>query len=199
MFTGIVELTVPLAAASEIPGGRRLELPCPWPEAKCGQSVAVNGCCLTIAELDRGRMHMEAVAETLARTNLGRLQPGEAVHLERALRLSDRLDGHLVQGHIDSTAALLARQTSDKECRLTIQTPPELAKYIVPKGSVALDGVSLTIAAVRRGEFEVALIPTTLDLTALGRREIGWPLNLEADMVVKTIVYWMERRGSGSC
>jgi riboflavin synthase len=194
MFTGIVETTVAVKSVAAIDAGRRLTLPCPWTDAVTGQSVAVNGCCLTIAALASGDMQFDVVPETLAKTNLGILKPGDEVHLERSLRLGDRLDGHMVQGHVDGVARLRDRQDAAKECRLTIESPPELARYIVPKGSVTLDGVSLTIAAVRNGEFEVALIPTTLSLTALGRRPIGYPVNLEADILAKTIVFWLERQ-----
>jgi riboflavin synthase len=194
VFTGIVETTVAVASVSDTASARRLILPCPWPEVLPGQSVAVNGCCLTIAALPPGRMEFDVVPETLARTNLGLLKSGDEVHLERSLRVGDRLDGHLVQGHIDGAAVLLARQDDARECRLTLQAPASLEEYIIPKGSVTLDGVSLTVAAARQGAFEVALIPTTLNLTALGRRPLGWPLNLETDILAKTIVFWLERR-----
>jgi len=225
MFTGIVEITVPVGSVAAIPAGRRLTLPCPWADAKVGQSVAVNGCCLTIAELlgaegadphaspppeykERGKkqataeaqgmgemkMSFDVILETLAKTNLGLLKPGDAAHLERSLQLSDRLDGHIVQGHVDGVGRLVKRIETAEECRLTIQPPGELVKYIVPKGSVCLDGVSLTIAAVNGDQFEVALIPTTLNLTALGKRPEGWLINLETDILAKTIVFWLERQ-----
>jgi riboflavin synthase len=108
--------------------------------------------------------------------------------------MGDRLDGHMVQGHVDAVAPLLARKADEKECRLTLQTPAQVKSFIIPKGSVSLDGVSLTIAAVRNDSFEVALIPTTLTLTALGRRPIGYAYNLEADILVKTIIFWLEHQ-----
>jgi riboflavin synthase len=194
MFTGIVEKAVAILAVADAGAGRRLTLPCPWQDAALGQSIAINGCCLTIAAVSAGQMQFDAVPETLSKTNLGLLKAGDEVHLERCLRVGDRLDGHIVQGHIDGVAALQARQDNGEECRLTIRTPPDLARYIVPKGSVAVDGVSLTIAAVREGAFEAALIPTTLGLTTLGRRPIGWPFNLETDILAKTVVFWLERQ-----
>ncbi|HUB26705.1 MAG TPA: riboflavin synthase [Tepidisphaeraceae bacterium] len=194
MFTGIIEMTVAVAEVAVSNAARRLTLPCPWPDAAVGQSVAVNGCCLTIATLAGGRMSFDAIAETLSRTNLGLLNAGDRVHLERSLRVGDRIDGHIVQGHVDGVAPLLARQERGEECRLTIGVPADLSPYLVPKGSVAVDGVSLTIAAVRDGAFEVALIPTTQNVTALSRRPIGWPFNLEADMMAKTIVTWLARQ-----
>jgi len=189
-------MTVKVAGVSQTASGRRLTLPRPWPDVSVGQSIAVNGCCLTIAALTEGRMEFDVVPQTLALTNLGRLAAGDEVHLERALRVGDRLDGHMVQGHIDGTARLIARNSAGDECRLRLQPPPELAKFIIPQGSVSLDGVSLTIAAVEGDNFEVALIPATLQITALGRRPIGWLCNLEADNVAKTVIFFLEQRAN---
>src|SRR5262249_967425 len=127
---------------------------------------------------------------------LGQLHPGDRVHLERALRAGDRFDGHFVQGHVDGTAAITARNFTESECRLTLEAPDHLAKYLVPKGSVALDGVSLTIASLRAPKFDVALIPTTLQLTTLGQKPVGALVNFEADMLAKTIVTFLEQRRS---
>jgi riboflavin synthase len=196
MFTGIVETTAAIKVSSDHGSSRRLTIACPWDDARLGQSVAVNGCCLTIADLAGGAMSFDVVAETIHRTNLGLLNVGDEVNLERSLRLSDRLDGHLVQGHIDGVAMLLSREDSAKECRLTIQSPTDLAKYIVPKGSLTLDGVSLTVAGVSSSAFEVALIPTTLKITTLRHRAVGWPMNLETDILSKTIVFWLERQAN---
>jgi riboflavin synthase len=197
VFTGIVAKTALVAEVSSAGGARRLTIDFSWPDAALGQSIAVNGCCLTIAAIHQGMMSFDAVPETLSKTNLGLLKPGDPVHLEQSLRVGDRLDGHMVQGHIDGVAPLLARQDDGAECRLTISAPAHLSPYIVTKGSVALDGVSLTVAAVRNGAFEVALIPTTTSVTALARRPIGWPLNLETDMIAKTVVSWLERQANG--
>jgi riboflavin synthase len=194
VFTGIVQHTAPILAAQDRDGRRRLSLKPPWGDLRAGDSVAINGCCLTVAAISAASAEFDAVPETLAKTNIGRLKAGDEVHLERSLRLQDRLDGHLVQGHIDGVAPLLRRQDDDAECRLTLSVPPDLRKYIIPKGSVALDGVSLTVASVGPDSFTVALIPTTLALTALGRRPIGWPFNLETDIISKTVVYWLERQ-----
>ena len=194
MFTGIIESTAPVLSITPIPAGSRLTLPRPWPDARLGESLAVNGCCLTIASLSDDKLSFDVIPETLSKTNLGHLKPADPVHLERALRLDSRLDGHMVQGHIDGVARLISRHDSDQECRLKLLSPPELAKYLTPKGSVAIDGVSLTIAAVAGNEFEVALIPTTLQLTALGRRSVGYLFNLENDILAKTIVFWLERQ-----
>jgi riboflavin synthase len=194
VFTGIVEKSVNVVAVVDGPMFRRITLAVDCPDLADGQSVAVNGVCLTVAERTAAGAGFDVIQETLDKTNLGLLNPGDLVHVERSLRMSDRIDGHFVQGHVDGRAPLVDRLATDNEWRLSIRAPRQLVKYITPKGSVAVDGVSLTVAALKDDVFEVALIPTTLKLTALGRREIGWPFNLEADMVAKTIVSWLERR-----
>ena len=194
MFTGIVEKTARVVGAADGPMFRRLTVAADWTDVRDGESVAVNGVCLTVAERPPGELQFDVVQETLSRTNLGLLKAGDEVHVERSLKVGDRIDGHFVQGHVDGTAKLVEQVADGKEWRLRLEAPHTLAKYLVPKGSVALDGVSLTIAAVDGNAFEVALIPTTLQLTALGRRPAGWPYNLEADVLAKTVVAWLERR-----
>jgi riboflavin synthase len=196
MFTGIVERTVHIVGVSQGPKFTRLTLARPpeWADVADGESIAVNGVCLTVADRAPGEVGFDVVSETLNVTNLGLLRAGDEVHVERSLRAGDRISGHFVQGHVDGTARLLEHGTRDDEWRLTLEAPPPLAKYLVPKGSVALDGVSLTIAAVRHDQFEVALIPTTLRLTTLGRRAVGWPFNLECDILAKTVVAALERQ-----
>ena len=198
MFTGIVERSVRVASVSDGTGFRRLNLAADFSDAKRGESVAVNGVCLTIAELSRGLLAFDVVPETLAKTNLGVLQAGDMVHVERSLRVGDRIDGHFVQGHVDGPALLLEQTGggAGNEVRLRCETSMELAKYVVPKGSVCLDGVSLTVATVQGNVFEVALIPTTLQLTRLGTRAKGWPFNFEADVISKTIVHQLELRNA---
>ena len=196
MFTGIIERTVRVVGMSAGPGFHRLTLAAHWPDLGGGESIAVNGCCLTVAEISSDELGFDVIQETLDKTNLGLLKAGDEVHVERALRIGDRLNGHFVQGHIDDTAPLVDRIDSDSETRLIVQAPAGLAKYLVPKGSVAIDGVSLTIAAVNGLLFEVALIPTTLNLTTLGRRKIGWPFNLETDLLSKTVITWLERQST---
>lgn len=193
MFTGIVERSLPLISATDGTGFRRLTLPNPWPDVKLGDSIALNGVCLTVAEMADGTLGFDAIPETLKLTNLGLLNVGDPVHVERALRAGDRMDGHFVQGHVDATASLLEQITRHHEFRLKLETPPELGKYLIPKGSVTLDGVSLTIASLTPTTFEVALIPTTLNVTALGLRPLGWAFNLECDILSKTIVSYLER------
>jgi riboflavin synthase len=194
MFTGIVEKVALVTGVADGPGFRRLTIALGFGDVKSGQSIAVNGCCLTVAEVGHDEAAFDVIKESLERTNLGLLKPGDGVNIERSLRVGDRIDGHFVQGHVDGRAILIEVASGAEETRLAIEAPFELTQYIVPKGSVAIDGVSLTVAAVRGNIFEVALIPTTLRLTTLGTRERGWTFNLETDVLSKTIVSWLERR-----
>jgi riboflavin synthase len=195
MFTGIIERTARVIGLAKGPNFERLTIVNHWPDVQDGESIAVNGVCLTVAEQQAGEIGFDVVKETLDRTNLGLLQADDLVHVERSLRLGDRLSGHFVQGHVDGTARLVSQGSSTtEECRLVLETQPELVDYLIPKGSVALDGVSLTLAAVGGTQFEVALIPTTVQITALGRREVGWLFNLEVDILTKTVVTWLANR-----
>jgi riboflavin synthase alpha subunit len=205
MFTGIIERTVRIASIATTPMFRRLTIESPWNDVLPGESIAINGVCLTVAEItpfsgrpERGAaalLGFDVIKETLEKTNLGLLNKDDEIHLERSLRVGAMLSGHFVQGHVDGTATLLERIDNAHEFRLRVKAPNDLAIYITPKGSVAIDGVSLTVASMKGTEFEVALIPTTLQLTALGRREIGYPFNLETDMLNKTIVSYLQRMG----
>jgi riboflavin synthase len=200
MFTGIVERTLRIAAVSDGTGFVRLNLAADWTDVRLGESIAINGVCLTVAEIESpdGRppqiLGFDVIPETLGKTNLGLLKAGDMVNVERSLRAGDRIDGHFVQGHVDGVARLIEQHAGDGETRLTVHPPMELMKFVAPKGSVTIDGVSLTVAKVERDRFEVALIPTTLRLTTLGTRPIGWPFNFEADVLSKTIVAQLERR-----
>ena len=198
MFTGIIERTVKVASVSDGTGFRRLVIAADWTDVKLGESISVNGVCLTAAELGSKQISFDVIRETLERTNLGSLSVNDDVNVERSLRLSDRIDGHFVQGHIDSTGILTHVLNDPAETRLTIQAPDPLAKFLAPKGSITVDGVSLTIAAVRGSVFEVALIPTTLRLTTLGSRQVGWRFNLEADILTKTVVHYLEQTQAGT-
>jgi len=197
MFTGIVEKTVQVISAHNGPMFRRLILEIDWPDLALGQSIAVNGCCLTASVAEPARaVGFDVIKETLEKTNLGLLKAGDIVNVERSLKVGDRIDGHFVQGHVDGVARLIQTISNENEFRLVVESPPHLAKYIVPKGSVSIDGVSLTVASLSGQNFEVALIPTTLKLTNLGSRPPAWPFNLETDILSKTIVYWLEQRQS---
>jgi riboflavin synthase len=196
MFTGIVERSVRVAAVSAGTGFIRLNLAVDWTDVKPGESVAINGVCLTVAEITPPTLGFDVIPETLSKTNLGLLKAGDTVHIERSLRIGERIDGHFVQGHVDGPARLISQSSESGDVRLTLSPPAELMKFIVPKGSVALDGVSLTVAAVARDSFQVALIPTTVQLTHLESKPIGYPFNLETDILSKTIVSWLEQRQS---
>ncbi|MDA8392307.1 MAG: riboflavin synthase [Actinomycetota bacterium] len=147
-----------------------------------GDSIAVNGCCLTVVAQTEESFSADVVEETLSRTNLGRLEPGEAVNLELAVRASDRMGGHLVQGHVDGTGTVRSPAPS-----LVVGLDPGLARYVVTKGSVTVDGVSLTVVQVDADSFGVAVIPHTSEATTLGRRRIGDRVNVEVDLVAKYV------------
>lgn len=188
MFTGLVAQTGRVSFGGEnrllVRPARKLESPEP------GESIAVNGCCLTLEKAHTdGTLEFFTLQETLKRTNLGNLAASHGtVNLERALRVGDRLGGHLVSGHIDGTAKLLSLgRVADGDVELKLELPPALALEIAPKGSIAIDGVSLTVVAVAAGSFTVHLIPTTLDVTALAVRRVGNELNLETDVLAKYV------------
>jgi riboflavin synthase len=148
----------------------------------------VNGCCVTVVERGDSWWAADAVIETLQRTALGALEPGDPVNLERPLRLSDRLGGHLVQGHVDAVGKIVARTPlADGSTRFTFSAPPEVLRYVVEKGSIAIDGISLTVAALDDETFDVAVIPHTLAVTTLGHKEPGAAVNLEADLIAKYV------------
>lgn len=189
MFSGMVSAVATARALTRRGGGARLELTCEFggEPLQPGESVAVDGTCLTVAGLTAGGFVADLSPETLARTTLGRVRPGQRVNLERALRVSDRLGGHLVQGHVDATARVLAAQPAGEFVTLRIALPAGLAPEVAGKGSIAVDGVSLTVAAVGDGWFEVALVPATLDGTTLGGRRAGDEVNLETDVLAKYV------------
>jgi riboflavin synthase len=187
VFTGIVEALGEVAAIADEPPGARLVVRAPSiaAEARLGESIAVNGCCLTVVGVDHDRLTFQAGPETLGCTNLGGLAAGDGVNLERAVRPADRLGGHFVSGHVDGVATLDALLDSGDFRIVWFRAPPELMRYVVPKGSVAVDGVSLTVVDVEAERFSVMLIPHTLAVTTLGRRGAGERVNVEADLLAK--------------
>ena len=189
MFTGIVEELGHVVSLAHGPDSAvvRIRGPLVTADAAPGASIAVNGICLTVVELDADSFCVDVMAETLRRTCLGELTPGSPVNLERALAVGDRLGGHIVQGHVDGTGTILARQPGDRWEVVTISLPGELARYVVEKGSITVDGVSLTIAGLDDASFQVSLIPTTLALTPLGTKQEGEPVNLEVDVLAKYV------------
>jgi riboflavin synthase len=190
MFTGLVSDMGVVERIAPRQGGARLTLrpkALRVDELALGESVACSGACLTVVERGGGLVAFDAVPETLARTTIGGWRPGTAVNLERALALSDRLGGHLVLGHVDAVGAVVSRAAEGEGARLRVSLPASIAPLVAEKGSVAVDGVSLTVAAVGRDWFEVALIPETLARTTLGAAGPGAPVNLEADVVARHV------------
>ncbi len=190
MFTGIVERTGTIMAAQSVTGGRRLRVDAGVVAegVEPGASVAVGGVCLTVTEVAGTVLDFDVIAETLSKSTLGSLRAGDRVNLERELRVGDRLDGHFVQGHVDGTATVERVESGAREWVLWMCPEPNLMPYLIPKGSVAIEGVSLTIAAVRGTSFSVALIPTTLQRTTLGELRAGQRVNVETDILTRTIV-----------
>ena len=189
MFTGLVETLGRVEAVVEEEAGRRLSIV--WPGLAepfaIGESIAVNGCCLTVVGIDGQRFEAQAGPETLARTNLGACRAGDAVNLERSLRVGDRLGGHFVQGHVDTTAILSERRTEGEWEFLAFAVDPMWTPLMVEKGSIAVDGVSLTLVEVSEDGFSVMLIPHTLAMTTMGERKVGDAVNVETDMLAKHV------------
>lgn len=196
MFTGLVETLGDVVAVVAEPPGVRLVLEAgPIADgATLGESICVSGCCLSVVEIDGPRLAFQLGPETLARTSLGRLAPGRQVNLERSLRLSDRLGGHVVTGHVDGLGALAAREQEGDWVTCRFSAPPALLAQMAGKGSIAVDGVSLTLVDVTAEWFSVALIPHTLACTTLGSLAVGDPVNLETDLLFKYVARWMEGR-----
>jgi riboflavin synthase len=189
MFTGLVAMKAAVVEVREEPPGRRLRIAAPAlaVEAALGDSICVSGCCLTVVAVEGGTLDFEAGPETLARTTLGGLTPGGAVNLEPSLRLNDKLGGHLVTGHVDCVGALAARNDLGEWSEMWFRFPEAYAGQIASKGSIAVDGVSLTVVAVERDRFSVQLIPHTLAVTTLGGLQPGDEVNLETDLLAKYV------------
>ena len=199
MFTGIVEQVGRVESLAQRGDVLRIVVDEPDLAASValGDSVAVNGACLTIAEVDGKHLTFDAIRETLQRTSLGALAVGSRVHLERAMRADARFDGHIVQGHVDETGTVRAWQREGDDVRLFVETTAEFAASLVPKGSVTIDGVSLTVVGVTADGFDVALIPHTLAVTTLGERAVGDAVNLEGDVLGKYVKRYLDQLGVG--
>ncbi len=197
MFTGIVERTGEVVKIEEFPGGKRLTVDLgPVSEGlQPGDSVCVNGVCLTAVTIEGTLCTFDVITETLSKTNLGRLQVGSKVNLERSLQAGDRIDGHFVQGHVHDVGKVVERIETDKEFKLWIEAPEHLSVYIVPLGSVAVNGVSMTVAEVRDNAFALAVIPTTLELTNLGELQPGDLVNIETDILCRQLVHYSKSIG----
>jgi riboflavin synthase len=197
MFTGLVEELGTVRAIIPNATGARLEIEAVTvlDDAVLGASIAVNGCCLTAVELGDGWWAADAVEETLRRTCLGALVAGDRVNLERPVRLADRLGGHIVQGHVDGVGEIADREPlADGSTRVTVAADDAVLRYVVEKGSIAVDGVSLTVAGVDDKTFEFALIPHTATVTTLGIKGPGAPVNVEVDLVAKYVERLMSQR-----
>lgn len=200
MFTGLVEgqglvqRLVPEGEAIRLD----IELPADFAGLAIGDSVAINGCCLTVIELADVVAAFQAGAETLSKTNLGRVRVGHRVNLERSLRADGRFGGHIVQGHVDGVGEVLEVARDGEWVTMWFRIPTHLAKYLVPKGSVTVDGISLTVVNAELDKFSVALIPHTLDVTTLGVRAVGDVVNIETDILGKYVERLLSARLNGT-
>ncbi|MFC9747420.1 riboflavin synthase [Streptomyces niveus] len=189
MFTGIVEELGEVTAVENLGDSSRFRLrgPAVTEDAKHGDSIAVNGVCLTVVDLAEGEFTADVMAETLNRSSLGALVPGSRVNLERPMAVGDRLGGHIVQGHVDGTGTVVERKASENWEIVKVSLPADLTRYVVEKGSITVDGVSLTVVDAGPDYFTISLIPTTLALTTLGIKQPGDPVNLEVDVIAKYV------------
>jgi riboflavin synthase len=197
MFTGIVEELGEIVAVEHGADSAviRVSGPVVSGDATPGASIAVNGVCLTVVLCDGQTFSVDVMAETLNRSSLGSLKAGARVNLERAMAASTRFGGHIVQGHVDGTAQILARLPGDRWEVVQLSLPPELSRYVVEKGSITIDGVSLTVSAIDDQTFSVSLIPTTLELTTLGHKHVGDLVNLEVDVIAKYVERLLTQAG----
>jgi riboflavin synthase len=199
MFTGIIEGLGAVTAVRPAAGGQRLVITAPFPlqGSRIGDSIAVSGACLTAVAISGNRFEVDVSPETVARTTFGGIKAGDRVNLERSLRIGDRLDGHLVSGHVDATGVLAGRTRQGNADVLAFEVPESLSSYMIEKGSVAVDGVSLTINHCRPGRFEVSIIPHTAGLTTVGFKRVGDPVNIETDMIAKYVERFVHAGSDG--
>jgi len=195
MFTGLVAAVGRVAATERRALGTRLEIAAALGALELGESICVSGACLTVVARTDGAFSAEVTRETLERTTLGRLSPGDSVNLERAAALGDRLGGHLLTGHVDGVARVTRVEAAGDARDVEVEVPLELARFIAQKGSIALDGVSLTVNWVEGARFGVMLIPHTLGVTTLGAIASGRELNLEVDLVARYVARLLEADG----
>ncbi len=198
MFTGIVEELGEVVAKEDLGDSARLVIrgPVVTSDAGHGDSIAVNGVCLTVVDvLDGDSFSADVMNETLSRSSLRGIDVGARVNLERAAAVSSRLGGHIVQGHVDGTGEIVSRTPSEHWTVVRVSLPAELSHYVVNKGSITVDGVSLTVSGLGDDWFEVSLIPTTLGMTTLGHAAVGSPVNLEVDVIAKYVERLLEKKG----
>jgi len=194
MFSGLVEAKIEVLRSEQEQGGIRLVLarPTPFDDIALGDSIAIQGCCLTLVDLDERSMSFQAGEETLCRTGLGGVKPRDLLNCERSLKLGDRIGGHLVSGHVDGRGKVIARSDLAEWSDLIIEAPVHLMRQVVSKGSITMEGVSLTVVDVTPNTFSVALIPHTLSHTTLGDLQVGSGVNLETDMLAKYVQRQLE-------
>jgi len=194
MFSGIIDAIGEIAASKETSAGRGLSIRAPryWQDVCEGASIAIDGVCLTVTGLTGDVASFDVVAETLRRTTLGELATGSRVNLQKSLAVGDRVDGHFVQGHVDAIASIVKIDRNPADVRYWFASDASALPYIIPKGGVAIDGISLTVVSVRDGMFDVALIPTTLERTTLGAKVAGARVNIETDILSRTVIHYLQ-------
>lgn len=196
MFTGLVETTGELRARERRGPGFRLEVACALGPLELGESIAVSGACLTVVAHDSRGFHADVSLETADKTTLGRLPLGARLNLERSLRVGDRLGGHLVTGHVDGVARVRSVESVGEAWRVWVEPPREQSRFVAPKGSVTLDGTSLTVNSLDGDAFDVMLIPHTREVTNLGRLAAGEELNMEVDLVARYVLRYLDVSGA---
>jgi riboflavin synthase len=189
VFTGIIEGLGTVKGISHTSGGVRMDIQSDFPldNIRVGDSISISGACLTVVQFENNTFRVDVAPETLSKTTLGQIKVGSRVNLERALRLGDRLDGHLVTGHVDGIGKVEAKRPAGNALLFAFGVSADLSRYIVKKGSVAVDGISLTVNACHRRGFEVSIIPHTAAMTTLGLKNVGEAVNIETDMIAKYI------------
>jgi len=197
MFSGIIDAIGEITSAGVTATGRRLAVTAPgyWVGVGDGASIAIDGVCLTVVRVAQDTAEFDVVAETLRRTTLGELAAGSRVNLQKSLAIGDRVDGHFVQGHVDAMATIVKINRDSADARWWFQPDEAALPYIIPKGGIAIDGISLTVVGVADGAFDVALIPTTLARTTLGGKRVGDRVNIETDILARTVVQYLRSLG----
>ncbi len=202
MFSGIVDRIGEVRSVRQVPGGLTLVVRAEgyWRGVATGASIAIDGACLTLTRADEQDATFDVIGETVRRTTIERLTPGSRVNLQKSMSVGDTIDGHFVQGHVDAVAKIAAIEQSGGESIWWFEMDREATAYVIPKGSVAIDGISLTVANVKDGRFSVALIPTTLKDTTIDRKRVGDEVNVETDILARTVVHYLrsmaQRSGS---
>lgn len=195
MFTGLIEQVGTIDHLERRDDGLKIRIACALYPYRLGESIAVNGTCLTVKSFDQGQFEADASLETIDKTNLDTLKVGDRIHLERALALGDRLGGHLVTGHVDGVGTLISRTREGDYVRASFDVPKRLAPFLAPKGSIAVNGVSLTVNTVTGTRFDVMLVPYTLEETTFGEMANGAEVNLEVDILAKYVASLMGKPG----